>query len=63
MSWKNEGGVLLMGYELYRLLATKTQRKKRKSKKNACPLYIDFEEEDKEKTIFEGISILSYFPF
>jgi RAD54-like protein 2 len=54
MNWKSQGGVLLIGYELYRLLATKTQRKKRKSKKNSSSLYIDFEEEDKEKTIFEG---------
>jgi hypothetical protein len=45
--------VLLMGYELYRLLATRTQRKKRKLKKLG-PLCIDIEEEDKEKIMLEG---------
>ena len=55
MNWKNVGGVLLMGYELYRLLATRTQRKKRKTKKLAAgPLCIDIEEEDKEKFLLEG---------
>ncbi len=45
-----------MGYELYRLLATRTQRKKRKTKKEAAgPVYIDIEEEDKEKLILEGL--------
>jgi RAD54-like protein 2 len=55
-NWKKVGGVLLMGYELYRLLATRTQRKKRKTKKEAAgPVYIDIEEEDKEKLILEGL--------
>lgn len=44
-----------MGYELYRLLATRTQRKKRKTKKEAAgPVCIDIEEEDKEKLMLDG---------
>ena len=59
MNWKKVGGVLLMGYELYRLLATRTQRKKRKTKKEAAgPVCIDIEEEDKEKLMLDGQSSL-----
>ena len=44
-----------MGYELYRLLATRTQRKKRKVKKvGNGPVCIDIEEEDKEKYMLDG---------
>ena len=44
-----------MGYELYRLLATRTQRKKRKAKKVVSgPVCIDIEEEDKEKYMLDG---------
>ena len=39
-SWRAEGGVLLMGYELYRLLANKKQRKKKTSKKKASALLV-----------------------
>ena len=55
-SWKNDGGVLLMGYELFRLLAgTKAQqRKKPKAKPKKKPLCIDIEEEDKEKDVMIG---------
>ena len=49
-----------MGYELYRLLATRTQRKKRKTKKVAAgPLFIDIEEEDKEKLMLDGKNLTS----
>ncbi len=55
LNWKKTGGVLLMGYELYRLLATRTQRKKRKTKKVATgPVCIDIEAEDKEKFMLDG---------
>ena len=52
--WKDEGGVLLMGYELFRMLATKKQRKKRKKKADSH-VCIDLEEEDLEKMNLEEI--------
>ena len=54
--WENEGGVLLMGYELYRQLANKKPRKKRKKKNE--PVCIDIEEEDTNKTLLDGESIV-----
>lgn len=62
LNWKKTGGVLLMGYELYRLLATKTQRKKRKPKKVTGPVCIDIEEEDKEKSLLDEIHKLLVTP-
>ena len=55
-SWRDEGGVLLMGYELFRLLAgTKgTQRKKKVSKARKKPVCVDIEEEDREKDALLG---------
>ena len=52
--WKDNGGVLLMGYELFRMLATKKQRRKRKKKANSH-ICIDLEEEDLEKSNLEEI--------
>lgn len=60
-SWKNDGGVLLMGYELFRLLAgTKAQQRKKKINKKK-PLCIDIEEEDKEKDILVGKDFLMFY--
>ena len=54
-NWEKEGGVLLMGYEMFRLLAgTKAQQRKKKIPKKK-PLCIDIEEEDKEKDILVDI--------
>ena len=39
-AWRADGGVLLMGYELYRLLANKKQRKKKTSKKKAAARFV-----------------------
>jgi len=52
-NWKKSGGVLLMGYELYRQLANKKPRKKRqKANSFEC---VDLEEEDKNRGLLNDI--------
>ncbi|CAE1328762.1 RAD54L2 [Acanthosepion pharaonis] len=55
--WSRVGGVLLMGYEMYRLLVTKkcTFAPSRRRKKNTEPIVIDIEEEDMNKKLHLGI--------
>lgn len=46
-----------MGYEMYRLLSMKksfVMGKKRKSKKQAGPIIIDLDEEDRQQELMKG---------
>ncbi|XP_075688068.1 helicase ARIP4 [Rhinoderma darwinii] len=57
-SWASNGGVLLMGYEMYRLLSLKksfTVGRKKRSKKAAGPVIIDLDEEDRQQEMLKGI--------
>ncbi|XP_069792880.1 helicase ARIP4 isoform X3 [Narcine bancroftii] len=56
--WSTDGGMLLMGYEMYRLLSLKksfVSGRRKKTKKSAGPVIIDLDEEDRQQELLKGI--------
>ena len=61
--WTNQGGVLLIGYEMYRLFHTQheSKDKKRQPKKKKTSEFVDMEEEKKEKAQLERNILICFF--
>ena len=50
-----QGGVLLLGYEMYRIFYTQRKQKKRGRKKKRSSGLVDLEEEEKEKETLDSM--------
>lgn len=64
--WKETGGVLVLGYEMFRMLSSKRvapakKAKSKTSKTPAQPEVIDVEEEDKNKSLMTGTDVNFYY--
>ena len=61
--WTRQGGVLLLGYEMYRLFYTQRQcKQKKRGRKKKAPGVVDIEEEEKEKEMLERKSLFFFRP-
>lgn len=62
--WSTDGGMLLMGYEMYRLLSLKksfVSGRRKKSKKSTGPVIIDLDEEDRQQELLKGTDANAFY--